>query len=187
MLQLKLKKLFLIFILLTANAVSLASQKTFVSPNNTLKITRECNKKTNECAFYLNEKAIIGDIPKDKATYKWIEDIFALNINLGSYNSYLVLVDGVHKPQTVSGVITIDAHTKCIMAADDAGIYFYKFFQLKPLKIILKHSKQFNFAKDVVSLQSIVQGKFKQKKVAMSYLNHVYESVDMVIDNPCAK
>ena len=66
-------------------------------------------------------------------------------------------------------------------------IYFYKFFQLKPLKIILKHSKQFNFAKDVVSLQSIVQGKFKQKKVAMSYLNHVYESVDMVIDNPCAK
>lgn len=110
-----------------------------------------------------------------------------MNINLGSYNSYLVLVDGVHKPQTVSGVITIDAHTKCIMAADDAGIYFYKFFQLKPLKIILKHSKQFNFAKDVVSLQSIVQGKFKQKKVAMSYLNHVYESVDMVIDNPCAK
>ena len=45
MLQLKLKKLFLIYILLTANAVSLASQKTFVSPNNTLKITRECNKK----------------------------------------------------------------------------------------------------------------------------------------------
>ena len=72
MLQLKLKKLFLIYILLTANAVSLASQKTFVSPNNTLKITRECNEKTNECAFYLNEKAIIGDLPKDKATYKWI-------------------------------------------------------------------------------------------------------------------
>ena len=89
MLQLKLKKLFLIYILLTANAVSLASQKTFVSPNNTLKITRECNKKTNECAFYLNEKAIIGDIPKDKATYKWIEDIFALDL-LRKYSSHRI-------------------------------------------------------------------------------------------------
>ena len=53
MLQFKLEKLFLVCILLTANAVSLAGQKAFVSPNNTLKITRECNEKINECTFYL--------------------------------------------------------------------------------------------------------------------------------------
>ena len=88
-------------------------------------------KKTNECAFYLNEKAFIGDIPKDKATYKWIGDIFALNINLGSYNSYLVLVDGAHKPQTVSGVINYRRSYEMYHGCGYAGIYFYKIFPAK--------------------------------------------------------
>ena len=49
-------------------------------------------------------------------------------------------------------------------------VFIFINFPAKTTKDYLKHSKQFNFAKDVVSLQSIVQGKFKQKKVAIEVI-----------------
>lgn len=66
MLQLKLKKLFLIYILLTANAVSLASQKTFVSPNNTLKITRSVIKKQMNVLSILMRRQLLETSQKTK-------------------------------------------------------------------------------------------------------------------------
>ena len=185
--SLHIRSLLLSCIFAATSANSFATATIITSPDKQFSVRKVCNHKTQECSFFAGKKAIEKNLPKDRTSYEWLGNTFALRISFGSYVSYTTFADRTHKPHTLSSVIATDSKTQCAVTADNKGVSFYSIFREKPVKFISAKDKKFGFIQDVATLESVVEAEFKGKKVHMTYMNKAERNVSVVLDNPCVK